>query len=98
MPSAVGSPIWNRCTLTRERFDMGSIFEYVLWRGHDCDGTMPALDVLAGGLAASAPTLAGDGVMVGVPPQGPRDWGEGGRRPPGFHPSWPRSPRRPSPP
>ncbi len=27
---------------------MGSIFEYVLWRGHDCDGTMPALDVLAG--------------------------------------------------
>src|SRR5258706_4707434 len=77
---------------------MGSIFEYVLWRGHDCDGTMPALDVLAGVLAASAPTLADDEVMVVVPPQWLGDLAEGGRLPPGFQQFWAGSPDPPHPP
>ncbi len=67
---------------------MGRIFEYVLWRGHDCDGTMPALDVLAGVLAASTPMLADDEVMVVVPPQWLGDWAEGVRLAPCYQHLW----------
>jgi hypothetical protein len=67
---------------------MGRIFEYVLWRGHDCDGTMPALDVLAGVLAASPPMLADDEVMVVVPPQWLGDWAEGVRLAPCYQHLW----------
>jgi len=79
--------------------DMGSIRDYVLWRGHDCDGAMPPVDVLAGVLPASArpaqaPRLEEDEVLVVVPPQWLGDWADGARLAPCYQHVWRVSLRR----
>lgn len=71
-----------------------SIFAYVVWQGHDCDGTMPAVDVLAGVLAtggdmsANAAGLEATEALVLVPPQWLGAWDDGRRLAPCYQHIW----------
>lgn len=74
---------------------MGMIARYVRWVGHDAEGTLPPVDVVAGVLASGCsllPTLkeplAEDELLVVVPPQWIGDWATGYRLAPGYQHVW----------
>lgn len=78
---------------------MGIIARYVRWLGHDANGSLPPVDVLAGLLAegrgrhATSAAVERDGeVLVFVPPQWLGDWETGRPLPPGYQYVW-RAPR-----
>lgn len=74
---------------------MSVIARYVRWLGHDAEGHLPPVDVLAGILASDTrripsawPPLRSDEALVIVPPQWIGDWESGYPLPPGYQYIW----------